>query len=379
MHVPDDRAFGLVRAARALARRPFGAGCGGGRINGQRDDPHAALTAAEPVPRVRGACAFGLVGGGSIPQRRGPSRRASLADRQSGEAFRGAAHGVGAGPLRDTVNMEKKRIGSLEVPVVGIGCNNFGWRIDASGAAAVVDAALDAGVGFFDTADIYGEGRSEEFLGRALGKRRNEAIIATKFGMKMDDQRVGAHPEYVARAIEDSLRQARHRPHRSLPASQPDPPCPSRIPWERSTALWVPARRVRSDARIFRPTRSARRNRLRAAGRDLSACKTSTASLTASLRLACSPNVYGWGWFLPYFPLANGLLTGKYRLGKPLPAGTRGGDAFGPKLFTERNLQVVEGLIGFAQSRSHTLLELAISWLGQRAAVASVIAGIRHG
>jgi aryl-alcohol dehydrogenase-like predicted oxidoreductase len=81
--------------------------------------------------------------------------------------------------------------------------------------------------------------------------------------------------------------------------------------------------------------------------------------------------------FLPYFPLANGLLTGKYRPGKPLPAGTRGGDAWGPKVFTEANLQVVESLVQFAEARGHTLLELAISWLAQRPAVASVIAGAK--
>jgi len=102
--------------------------------------------------------------------------------------------------------METRRIGSLEVSVVGLGCNNFGWRIDADASAAAVNAALDAGINFFDTADIYGAGQSEEFLGRALGARRSEALIATKFGMKMDEQRHGARPEYVRQAAEDSLR-----------------------------------------------------------------------------------------------------------------------------------------------------------------------------
>ena len=102
--------------------------------------------------------------------------------------------------------METRRIGSLEVSVVGLGCNNFGRRVDAEGTKAVVDAALDAGVNFLDTADIYGNGQSEEYLGRALQGRREQVVLATKFGMEMDDQRQGAHPDYVRRAVEDSLR-----------------------------------------------------------------------------------------------------------------------------------------------------------------------------
>ncbi len=103
--------------------------------------------------------------------------------------------------------MEKRKIGSLVVTSVGLGCNNFGGRLDESATAKVVNAALDAGIDFFDTADIYGEhGRSEEYLGRALGQRRRDVFVATKFGMKMDDQRHGARPEYVRQAAEDSLR-----------------------------------------------------------------------------------------------------------------------------------------------------------------------------
>src|SRR5262252_9257336 len=91
--------------------------------------------------------------------------------------------------------LETRRIGSLPVTVVGIGCNNFGWRIDARDTDTVVWVALDAGINFFDTADIYGSGQSEEFLGRALGLRRNEVVVATKFGMKMNDHCQGARPE----------------------------------------------------------------------------------------------------------------------------------------------------------------------------------------
>src|SRR5690242_17555470 len=102
--------------------------------------------------------------------------------------------------------MEKRKIGSLEVSVVGLGCNNFGWRIDATATARVVDAAIDAGIDFFDTADIYANGQSEQFLGQAVKGRWNRVVIATKFGGKMDDQRQGARPDYIRRAAEDSLR-----------------------------------------------------------------------------------------------------------------------------------------------------------------------------
>ncbi len=102
--------------------------------------------------------------------------------------------------------MERRKIGSLHVSAAGLGCNNFGWRIDAAASQTVVDAALDAGITFFDTADIYDTGHSEEFLGRALGGRRHSVIIGTKFGMKMGEGKEGARPEYIRQAAEDSLR-----------------------------------------------------------------------------------------------------------------------------------------------------------------------------
>ncbi len=102
--------------------------------------------------------------------------------------------------------MEYRRLGSLNVSLVGIGCNNFGWRTDAAGTAAVVDAALDAGINFFDTADVYGAGQSEEFLGKALKGRRDQAIIATKFGMKMGEGKEGARPQYIHQALDASLK-----------------------------------------------------------------------------------------------------------------------------------------------------------------------------
>src|SRR5579862_2715432 len=125
--------------------------------------------------------------------------------------------------------MERRRIGSLDVSVVGLGCNNFGSRLDEAATARVVDAALDAGTDFFDTADIYGKTKSEEFLGRILGKRRDSMILATKFGMPIDDDHKGASAAYIRKAVEDSLRRLQtdridlyqlHRPDADTPLAE---------------------------------------------------------------------------------------------------------------------------------------------------------------
>src|SRR5438874_13802832 len=128
------------------------------------------------------------------------------------------------------IRLPTRRIGSLEVPVVGLGCNNFGSRLDEGRTRRVVDAALEAGVTFFDTADIYGRTQSETFLGRILEGRRDRVVIATKFGMGIDEQRRGgARPEYIRQAAEDSLRRLRtdridlyqqHRPDPEVPIAE---------------------------------------------------------------------------------------------------------------------------------------------------------------
>ena len=150
-------------------------------------------------------------------------QRAPMARRQR--------RGVGRGALEDDLRttrtmMRTRKIGSLEVSVVGLGCNNFGGRLDYDGSAAVVHEALDAGITFFDTADIYGGTRSEEFLGRALGARRADIVLATKFGMQVDAEHKGAKPDYVHRALEDSLRrlQTDHVDLYQLHAPDPDTP-----------------------------------------------------------------------------------------------------------------------------------------------------------
>lgn len=274
--------------------------------------------------------------------------------------------------------MQTRRIGSLEVSVVGLGCNNFGGRLDAARTAEVVHAALDAGVTFFDTADLYGGTRSEELLGRALAGRRDRVVVATKFGHRVDDQRQGAKPDYVRRACEDSLRRLGTDRIDLYQLHRPDPETPIADTLGALDGL-VKAGKVREigcsnfSAAQLREAEAAVRpgaarfvsvqNEYSLLHRDperdvLAACERSSLA------------------FVPYFPLASGLLTGKYRRGQPPPAGARlapGGWA--ASSLTDENLAKAEALAAFAASRGRTLLELAFSWLLARGAVASVIAG----
>jgi aryl-alcohol dehydrogenase-like predicted oxidoreductase len=277
------------------------------------------------------------------------------------------------------MTMEKRRIGSLEVSVVGLGCNNFGWRIDASASAAVVDAALEAGINFFDTADVYGAGQSEEFLGRALGRRRSQVILATKFGAKVDEQRDGAKPAYVRQAVEDSLRRLGtdridlYQLHRSDPAT----------PIEDTLGALDELVRAGKVREIGCSNFSAEQLRAAEAAVRPGAARFVSVQNHYSLlhrepEKEVLPECERLGLaFLPYFPLANGLLTGKYRRGQPAPEGSRWRDGWGPKVFTDQNLALVESLTPFAASRGHTILELAMSWLAARPVVASVIAGAK--
>ena len=273
--------------------------------------------------------------------------------------------------------METRRIGSLEVSVVGLGCNNFGRRLDAAATARVVHAALDAGINFLDTADIYGGTRSEEYLGRALAGRRDQVVLATKFGMAVDEQRQGARPEYVRRALEDSLRRLETEYIDLYQLHQPDPAVPIADTLGALDEL-VKAGKVREigcsnfSAEQLREAAAAR------AGAARFVCVQNEYSLLhrepeREVLAECERQGLA---FLPYFPLASGLLTGKYRRGRAVPEGTRlaAGGRYGD-LLSERNLALVEELMEFAAARRHTLLELAFSWLLSRPAVASVIAG----
>ncbi len=266
--------------------------------------------------------------------------------------------------------MQTRRIGTLEVSVTGMGCNNFGWRIDAPATAAVVHAALDSGINFFDTADIYAKGQSEEFLGRALGARRREAIIASKFGMKMDEKRVGAKPAYVRQAAEDSLRRLGTDHIDLYQLHQPDPETPIEDTLGAMEEL-VRAGKVREIG-----CSNFSGEQLRAAGGRLASVQNNYSMLHREPEAEVLPECKRAGIaFLPFFPLASGLLTGKYRLGMKPPAGSRGDAGWGPKVFTGANLALVEKLVAFASSHGHTILELAFAWLLAKPVVASVIAG----
>jgi aryl-alcohol dehydrogenase-like predicted oxidoreductase len=265
---------------------------------------------------------------------------------------------------------QRRRIGKLQVSLTGLGCNNFGWRIDEAQSRRVIDAALEAGINLFDTADIYDKGRSEEFLGRALGKRRQEVVIATKFGMKFDETRHGAKPDYLRQAAEDSLRRLGTDYIDLYQLHQPDPETPIADTLGALEEL-KQAGKVRE---IGCSNFSAAQ--IREAGGKFASVQNQYSLFhrepEAEVLPECERQHIA---FLPYFPLANGLLTGKYRQGQPLPKGSRGDAGWGPKMFGEENLEKVERLIQFAEGRGHTLLELAFSWLAAKPVVASVIAG----
>jgi len=273
--------------------------------------------------------------------------------------------------------MLTRRIGSLEVSVIGVGCNNFGRRLDLEATTKVVDAAIDEGINFFDTADIYGSTRSEEFLGKALGKRRPDVIVATKFGMKVDEKRRGARPEYVLQAAEDSLRRLGTDYIDLYQLHTPDPTVPIADTLGALDQL-VQAGKVREigcsnftveqlrEAEAATPPKAA----------HFVSVQNEYSLFHREPEFEILPECSSTGMaFLPFFPLANGMLTGKYRKGQPAPEGSRIGSGWHGELLTEKNLDVVEKLIDFAKGCDRTILDLAFSWLLTRPMVASVIAG----
>ena len=273
--------------------------------------------------------------------------------------------------------MQTRKVGSLQVSVVGLGCNNFGWRIDAEASAKVIDTAIESGVTFFDTADRYGKGQSEDFLGRALGKRRDQIILATKFGMEMEKGQQGASPKYVLEAVDASLRRLRTDRIDLYQLHQPDPKTPITDTLGALDEL-VRAGKVREVGCSNFSVAQIREAADASQGRAQFVSVQNEFSLfhrepeTNGVLPECERRRLA---FLPYFPLASGLLTGKYREGEKLPEGSRAADGWGPKVFTEQNLAIVELLIEFAESKGHTILELAFSWLLSHKPVASVIAG----
>ena len=275
--------------------------------------------------------------------------------------------------------MQKRKIGSLEVPVVGVGCNNFGMRIDEARTKEVIDAALDAGANFFDTADSYANGRSEELIGRILGGRRSEVLIATKFGQAIPGQGSGARPAYVKKACDASLKRLRTDRIDLYQLHIPDPEVPIAETLGALNEL-VKSGKVKEigcsnfSAQQLREAEAA-------ATRLKSARFVSVQNEYSLLHREPEAQVLGECArqriaFLPYFPLKSGLLTGKYRKGQPIPEDTRVAkfERY-RKLLTDENLDKVERLGDYARAHGHAMLDLAISWLLAHPVVACVIAG----
>ncbi|HEX6310270.1 MAG TPA: aldo/keto reductase [Acidimicrobiia bacterium] len=279
--------------------------------------------------------------------------------------------------------MESRALGALSVSVAGLGCNNCGGRIDRAQTAAVVGAALDAGVTFFDTADLYGGGgASEELLGHALGSRRDQAVITTKFGMLTPpDGLSGGSPEWIGRAAADSLRRLGTDRIDLYLIHQPDPATPIGDTLAAMNAL-VDAGKVReigcsnfTAAQLDEAAAAAAERGLR----PFVTVQNEYSLLKREPEAEVAPACARLGMTLtPYFPLASGLLTGKYRRGETPPPGTRlaGMPAErADRLLGGRRMEVVERLTAYAAQHGHTLHELALSWLAANPLVPSVIAG----
>lgn len=276
--------------------------------------------------------------------------------------------------------MEHRMIGKLEVSLAGLGTNNFGRRLDAARTHDVVLAALDAGVTLFDTADIYGDGTSEEYLGRALGSRRGDVIIASKFGHDPPRGVADGQAEWVPRSLEASLRRLGTDYIDLYYYHKPDPSTPVAETLELMNRM-VEQGKVREIACSNFSAAQLDEAAVAAAARGLRGFAAVQNEFSLLERepeqgvLAASER-HGMS-FVPYFPLASGLLTGKYRRGRPTPSETRlGGDGRpAEQVVPAHDLEVVERLAAFAEAHGHTLLDLSLSWLAAHSRVASVIAG----
>jgi aryl-alcohol dehydrogenase-like predicted oxidoreductase len=276
-----------------------------------------------------------------------------------------------------------RRLGDseLEVSVVGLGCNNFGRRLDLEGTAAVLEAALDAGITFFDTADIYGgAGASEELMGRALEGRRSDYVIATKFGMEMEgiegvpDAPRGSR-EYIRWAVEGSLRRLRvdridlyqyHEPDWQTPIAETLAALDELV---REGVVGAIGCSNFSAAALEEADRVARERGLA----RFVTLQNEYSLLEREIEAEVAPVCERLGVsILPYFPLASGLLTGKYRRGETAPEGSR---LAGSTPGTEEQFEVVERLRAYAEARGVEMTDVAIGALAAQPAVASVIAG----
>ena len=253
----------------------------------------------------------------------------------------------------------------IEPSRVGLGTNNFGRRLDLDGSRAVVEAALSAAVTHIDTADVYGGGESERYIGQILEGRRGDAVIATKFGM---GEGGNGSPRYVRRAIEDSLERLRtdyvdlfyyHRPDKATPIAETVGAMSELVTAGKVYAIGV----SNVDAAQLREA---------AAAAPLAVVQNQYSLLERGAEAEILPLCEELGvGFVPYFPLASGLLTGKYRRGEPMPPGTR----LAGRSIAANPVARIDARARFAAERGHTLLDLAIGALDSQPAVVSVIAG----
>ena len=280
--------------------------------------------------------------------------------------------------------MEHRRLGrsGLKVSEVGTGCNNFGGRCDRAATQAVVDAALAQGITLFDTADVYGNQQSEVLLGAALGTRRQQAIVATKFampmGMTVHDR--GGSRRYIEAAVEASLRRLGTDYIDLYQMHAPDPDTPIE---ETLDALGDQVRRGKvryigrsnfSGWQIADADWVARTN----VGARFVSAQNHYSLLERAIETEVLPSCdrFGLG-MLPFFPLASGMLTGKYRRNEAPPQGTRLANVgrLAERALNDRNFTIVESLTAFAAERGHSLLDLAFGWLLTKPSISSVIAG----
>jgi aryl-alcohol dehydrogenase-like predicted oxidoreductase len=281
--------------------------------------------------------------------------------------------------------MEYRYLGrsGLQVPLVGLGCNNFGGRIDYESTVTVLNKCLDMGVTFLDTADVYGgRGKSEEFMGRALQGRRHEVILATKFASPMGEGPMftGGSRRYIMNAVRDSLRRLQtdyidlyqvHFPDTKTPTDETMRAlddlvragdvryigCSNYSGWQLVEAQWT--------ARSFH-------------GTEFISAQNQYSLLDRRIEKDLLPACEKYGVsMLPYFPLASGFLTGKYQRGEAAPSGTRLATA-GPmadRIMTDRNWEILGKLESFASERGKTVLDVALAWLAAQPTVDCVIAG----
>ncbi len=266
-----------------------------------------------------------------------------------------------------------------EVSIVGLGCNNFGRRVDLEGTRAVVDAALEQGITFLDTADIYGSphGRSEEFLGAVLQGRREQVVLATKFGMDMSDGRGPRGSRgYILQAVEASLRRLQtdvidvywyHQPDGVTPIAETLETLDELI--RAGTVRWIGSSNFSAE-QIEEADAVARDRGLTRFTAVQNQYSLLVRDPERDVLAACERLGLG---FVPFFPLASGLLTGKYRRGEPAPDGTR--LAARPQVASAAQFDVIEALERYAAARDVAISDVAIGALLARQPVSSVIAG----